>query len=93
MIALSFKCLELLSFIPLLITEITNVPYDVWCTKVAARGATSMVLSLLISLILVSCRVDHSWFFLLLLLRLLLELFKGAQETDFSSLPLLRHFL
>ena len=61
--------------------------------KAAGHGGTFSVLSLLISLSLLRSHGDHGWLFMLLLLCLLLELCKGAQEFDFSSLTPNRYFL
>ena len=92
-VALSAEWLQLLRFHSLLITEITHIAYDVRVMNAAGHGGTFSVLSLLISLSLLRSHGDHGWLFMLLLLCLLLELCKGAQEFDFSSLTPNRYFL
>ena len=82
-----------MAFLSLLISKLTDIAYDVWSSKAVDHGINLFFFSLLISIIFWICIGDHARLFLLDLLRLLLELFKAAQEVYFSSLTVLRYFL
>ena len=82
-----------MAFLSLLISVLADIAYDVWSSKAAYHRITLFVFRLLTSIIFWICIGDHARLFLLDLLRLLLELFKAAQEVYFSSLTVLRYFL